>query len=147
MQEELTELCQEIHNWFDLKRLFGTFTIKASRIQGDLGLLNGQYFRIIGSVFNDGVHKFPADDLIDETFDGAVWTMAVPRSIVEFAEDIQAYNEKYSGVVYSPYSSESFKGYSYTKASGGSGSGASGGATGVTWKTVFADRLNRWRKI
>lgn len=143
MQKELTELCQEIHNWFDLKRLFGTFTIKASRIQGDLGLLNGQYFRIIGSVFNDGVHKFPADDLIDETFDGAVWTMAVPPQVIKLSEDISTWKDKYGDVVNSPYSSESFSIYSRSMASGN----GAGGGNGITWQSVFARELNKWRKI
>ena len=52
----LTEICQELKNWFDLERHFGVFTIE----NGELSLpflMDGQYYRICGSVFNDGVQK------------------------------------------------------------------------------------------
>lgn len=116
----------------------------------EINILDGQYFRIVGSVFNDGVHqKGDEDALHDETFSGSVWAMAVPPAVIALAEDIQAWQDKYGGVdgiAMSPYSSESFGGYSYSKASGGSwNSDSDSGA--VTWQSVFADRLNRWRKI
>ena len=40
----------------------------------------------------------------------------------------------------SPYTSESFGDYSYTKATGESGAP-------LTWRDVFASRLNAWRKL
>ena len=54
----LTEICQELRNWFEKSKLYGTYMI----VNGSLtvpGAQNGQYVRIIGSVFNDGVHKYP----------------------------------------------------------------------------------------
>ena len=75
----ITQICQSIRNWFDIERHFGTFTIKDGSIAPSDFLQDGQYYRIIGSVFNDGVHKFGSDTLTDEKpFDGAVWAMAVP---------------------------------------------------------------------
>ena len=55
----LTELCQELRNWFDrdLPKWYGEITISDGQIQ-DVDLQSGQYFRVIGSLFNDGVHKF-----------------------------------------------------------------------------------------
>lgn len=140
----LTELCAHLHNWFvrsDADRHFGTFEIAGGNI--DLPwVADGQYFRIIGSVFNDGVHQYPAADLVDEVFDGAVWAMAVPPDVVSLAAEIADWEAKYADVVSSPYKSESFGGYTYTKAD--TGDAAEGG---LSWEKVFRDRLRRWRKL
>lgn len=139
----LTELCAHLRNWFvrsDADRRVGTFEISGGTI--DLPwLADGQFFRIIGSVFNDGVWQYPAFGLVDETFDGVVWAMAVPPDVVVLAEEIGAWEEKYREAAESPYKSESFGGYTYTKAD----DAASGG--GLTWQRVFKARLNRWRKL
>ena len=144
----LTELCQELRNWFERDKFFGTFTIENGQIELPGGSIqSGQYFRIIGSVFNDGVHEYDSDEeeLKDEIFKGAIWTMAVPPAVVDLSERIEEWSTKYGDLVSSPYSSESFGGYSYVKAGSGRGYGDSG--TGPTWQSVFADELNRWRKI
>lgn len=144
----LTELCQELRNWFDLERYFGEFTIEGGQITvPDGSLQDGQYFRIIGSVFNDGVHLYgdETDVLTDEVFKGAIWAMAVPPSVIALSKEIDDWNEKYADAVSSPYQSESFGGYSYSKRSGGSGSGNI--SDGINWQNNFASRLNKWRKI
>ena len=71
----LTEICAELRNYFEVPngRHFGKFTISGGSIAPLDFLQEGQYFRIIGSVFNDGVHQYPASDLTDEVFNGAVW--------------------------------------------------------------------------
>lgn len=139
---ELTELCKELNNWFDLKRYFGEFTIEDGTLKDDLGLLDNQYFRIVGSIFNDGVHQFGANDsLTDETFDGAVWAMAVPPQVVALCEKITDWEDKYGDTVSSPYTSESFGGYSYSKNGVSTSSVAENG-----FKGAFANELNRWRK-
>lgn len=141
----LTELCQELRNWFDRERRTGTFTIANGNITADF-LVPGQYFRIIGSIFSDGVHKYPAQNLPSETFTGSVWALAIPQPVIKLAAEIQEWRDKYEtvdSVAMSPYNSESFGGYSYSK----SGSGGSGGATNVTWKNAFAARMNMWRKL
>ena len=146
----LTELCQELRNWFERKKFFGTFTIENGQITvPDGSLQNGQYFRIIGSVFNDGVHKYEpesenAEQLVDEVFEGAIWSMAVPPSVVDLSERISEWVTKYGDSVSAPYSSESFGGYSYQKASSGQGNA---GSSSPTWQSTFASELNRWRKI
>lgn len=141
----LTEICQELRNWFDrdMPKWFGEFRITGGTI--DLALQSGQYFRIVGSVFNDGVHQYPATDLMDETFQGAVWAMAVPPAVIALADEIDAWQTQYADVLKSPYTSESFGGYSYTRASGSSGGG--GSSDMPTWQSTFASKLNRWRKI
>lgn len=143
---ELTELCKELNNWFDLKRRFGTFVIDGGSLIDDVGLLDGQYYRIVGSVFNDGVHKAPAIGLEDEVFEGAVWLMAVPPAVLNMLDEINRWQEAYGESADSPYSSESFGGYSYTKKSGG-GSSSTGNSDTYNWRNAFADRLNRWRKV
>lgn len=138
----LTELCQELRNWFDRERHFGTFTIEGGELAVSF-LQEGQYFRIIGSVFNDGVHKYPITSLHDETFEGAVWALAIPEAIINLSNDIDNWQNKYGAVdsaAMSPFNSESFGGYTYSKASGSSGSASD-------WRSAFANRLNRWRKI
>ena len=142
---DLTDLCQELHNWFERERYTGTFAITGGGLTADF-LLSGQYFRIIGSIFNDGVHKYGDADLTDETFDGAVWALAIPAPVINLAQEIQAWRDKYenaNSAAMSPFNSESFGGYSYSKS--GAGGATSSGATG--WQGVFRSQLNRWRKI
>ena len=137
----LTEICAEIRNYFEVPngRHFGTFTISGGSIAPLDFLQEGQYFRIIGSVFNDGVYQYPATSLTDEVFEGAVWAMAVPPTLIALAAEIKAYNESDAGKV-SPYTSESFGGYSYTKATDANGAP-------IGWQKAFASRMNKWRKL
>lgn len=100
-------------------------------------LKDGQYFRIFGSVFNDGLHQYPATDLTDETFTGTVWALAVPQKMVSLSEEIKDWVEKNPP---SAFTSESFGGYSYTKAAGASGQL-------VSWQDVFGAQLAPYRKI
>lgn len=146
----LTEICKEIRNWFSERedRMVGKFRIETGVLVPPVSLLEGQYFRIIGSVFNDGVHQYGAegDVLKDEPeFDGAVWIMKVPQEVIDLADDIKRWNDKNGDVEstnMSPFSSEAFGIYSYSKGSNGS----DGGAT-VTWQNQFKNRLNNWRKV
>ena len=136
----ITQICQSLRNWFDIERHFGTLTIKDGSIAPSAFLQAGQYYRVIGSVINDGVHKFRTDTITDQKpFDGAVWAMAVPPDFLEVVEEIEAYCESDAGKT-SPYVSESFGGYSYTKATTTDGSP-------VGWKQAFASRLSAWRKL
>ena len=144
----LTELCQELKNWFDRKKMFGSFTIENGAIKEDIGLQSGQYFRIMGSIFNDGVHQ-EGDILIDEEpFDGAIWLMAIPPEVVDIANDIESWIDKncdVNGANMSPFASESFGGYSYSK--GSSAQANASNFSAADWKSAFNSRLNKWRKI
>ena len=144
----LTELCNELRNWWEMKRFSGDFTITDGGIDlTETGIADGQHFRIIGSVFNDGVHKYPATDLDDEVFNGVVCLLAIPKEVIDLAESIDEWRGKYENVTsanMSPFTSESLGGYSYSK---GSGAGSGSGGSGSTWQSVFASALNRWRKI
>ena len=137
----LTELLAEIRNYFEVPngRHFGKFTISGGSIAPLDFLQEGQYFRIVGSVFNDGVYQYPATSLTDEVFEGAVWAMAVPPTLIALAAEIEDFNDNNYGKV-SPYTSESFGGYSYTKATDANGAP-------IGWQKAFASRLNKWRKL
>lgn len=155
----LTEICQYLRNWFNRKpdggdypKYNATFIVSDGGIAFEDGsglpLLEGQHFRILGSVLNEGVYRHPATGLKDETFTGAVWAMAVPPEVLTLAEEIGAWQSKYGGsdsTAMSPYSSESFGGYSYTKGSGTANADGTSGTT--TWQSTFAARLAPWRKI
>ena len=137
----LTELCAELRNYFEVPngRHFGTFTISGGSIAPLDFLQEGQYFRIVGSVFNDGVYQYPATSLTDEVFEGAVWSMAVPPAVIDLAAEIEEYNK--SAGKPSVYTSESYpNGYSYTRATDASG-------VPLSWQKAFSSRLSKWRKL
>ena len=144
----LTEICAFLRNWFDRKRIFGNFAVSGGQLTyadgSALPLLNNQYFRVVGSVFNDGVHQYPATDLTDETFYGAVWGMACPPDFLALVQEISDWCTANADAIATPYQSESFAGhYSYTMKS----SAGSDGADATTWQAHFAARLAPWRKI
>ena len=145
----LTEICQFLRNWFVRDTLLGEFKIEGGVLTYEDGtalpLLSNQYFRIVGSILNDGVYKNDGEtDLEDEEFSGAVWAMAVPPDFISLVEEISKWCADNATAINSPYQSESFGGYSYSKGYAASGSG---GTTGITWQTQFASRLGPWRKI
>lgn len=137
----LTEICAELRNWFVVPNgvHVQTYTISGGSITPLDFLQDGQYFRIIGSVFNDGVYQYPATSLTDEVFEGAVWAMAVPPTLIALSAEIEEYNKSDAGKP-SPFTSESFGGYAYTKATDANGAP-------IGWQKAFASRLNKWRKL
>lgn len=142
--QTLEQILISIHNWFLRDVTAGEWEIKEGNV--DLpNLQEGQYFRIIGSVFNDGLHQYPANDLQDETFTGQVWGLAIPKAMLELADEIEDWIKKYGESVSSPFNSESFENYSYSKASGTMGNGNADPATG--WQREFMARLTPFRKL
>ena len=141
----LTQICRDLNNYFETEIYTGKFVIEngeidLSEIVNEGDLRTGQYFRIAGSIFNDGIYQYPATELQDEEFNGAVWCMAIPKDFLELVEKIQSWSNTYDSTLNSPYQSESFGGYSYSNVSGNSG-----GA--ITWKSQFRSELNNWRKM
>ena len=144
----LTEVCAEIRNYFVTEIHEGNFEIVGGKIAPLDFLQEGQYYRIVGSVFNDGVHEYTVEDAVqegsppplkDEKFSGAVWAMAVPSSVIALTDEIKKYCESDQAKP-SAYTSESFGGYSYSKATDDNGAP-------IGWKKVFASRLNQYRRI
>lgn len=138
----LEQVLMHLNNWFLVPGGIheGTYTIEDGGITLPF-LQSGQYFRICGSVFNDGLHQYPTGDLKSETFEGSVWALAIPQAVIELAAEIDAWETKNGAAAVGPYQSESFGGYSYTKATDAQTGGA------VTWQTAFRSRLNAWRKL
>ena len=124
-----------LNNWFIVGRYDDTYTIEDGGITLPF-LVDGQYFRIVGSLFNDGVYQYPAE-LTDETFDGSVWALAIPKALLSTVEEITAWTAKNGDS--GPYTSESFGGYSYSKATNSKG-------LAVGWRDVFAAQLSPWKK-
>lgn len=152
MQNTLTEMCEYLNNYWPRIKAVGHYAIVNGQIivpevNGNSWLKENQYFRIIGSIFNDGVHKYPATDLVDEEFDGCLWAMAVPSAVIALASDIEAWQTKYGGIDspnMSPMQSESFQNYSYTKKASGSDANSD---EPITWQSTFSSRLNKWRRL
>jgi hypothetical protein len=135
----LEDILRYLNNWFVVSATAETFSIQGGELALPF-LREGQYFTISGSIFNDGLHLYPADDLKDEDFEGVICGLAVPTAVLSLSEEISAWQDKNGEAVASPYTSESFGGYSYTK-----GSTASGDA--MTWQAAFGPRLREWRKL
>ena len=137
----LEQVLMNIRNWFPVKGgiYSGTFTIKDGGITLPF-LADGQYFRLCGSVFNDGLHRYPATDLVDEEFSGTIWELAIPPAVVDLADEIGVWQEKNGEAAAGIYQSESFGGYQYSKQT------ASDGGQLTVW-SVFRKRLNQWRKL
>lgn len=133
-----------IHNWFERDYVTKDWEV----VEGALDLPHlkeGQYFRIVGSVFNDGLHENPASDLKDEKFTGTVWGLAIPHDFVALVEDIEAWEGEYGKAALSPYASESFENYSYSKSSDATSKGNADPASG--WQRAFMARLIPYRKL
>lgn len=137
----LEQLLMHLNNWFLVPGGIheGTYTIKDGGITLPF-LAIGQYFRICGSVFNDGLHQYPAGDLKTETFDGTVWALAIPQAVIDLAAEIEEWQKKNGEAASGIYQSESFGGYQYSKQT------ASDGGQLTVW-SVFRKRLNQWRKL
>lgn len=134
----LESVLMYLNNWFVVSRNEGVYSITGGQISLPF-LQFGQYFRIVGSVFNDGVYVYPnVMDLSDETFEGSIWALAIPKQLLSIVDEIAAWKEKNGDG--SPYTSESFGGYSYTRATNSKG-------VAVGWRDVFSDQLAPWKKL
>lgn len=137
----LEELLRALRNWFVRDKAAGRIRVEGGALvpPEGLSLANGQYIRITGSTFNDGLHRWPCTGMTDEEFVGTVWALAVPRAVIDLADEIEAWQTEHAKELDSPYSSESFGGYSYTRV-GGDGSP-------ITWRQQFKASLDPWRKL
>jgi len=158
VNDTLFEVCHYLRNWFERDKYVGEFTIADGQIgqqyydgltTDKMQLDGAPFIRIINSHYNDGIHNLPIipNQLQDETFDGGVWTMYVPAAVLSIVHEIELWQQKYGGAdgaLNSPYTSESFGGYSYSKAGGGD---SANGGGGTSWKDVFGSRLWQWRKL
>ena len=146
----LEQVLNHIHNWFVYDEIpVDGCEVSDGQLPASVSIPDGAWYRIQGSLFNDGLHQQPANDLNDETFDGMVTVCAVPKALLDIVEEIEDWQEHYAiargKLQDSPYASESFGGYSYSIRSDLTPNSGSGGLSG--WQAEFASRLNPWRKI
>lgn len=153
----LQQIFDTIHNYFIKEAVVGTYAIADGMISLPF-VQDGQRFWITNSVFNDGVYTYHEDGikddddaeaagLKDETWAGTICALAVPPAVIALSSEIKAWVEANSEIVNSPFVSENVIGvYSYSRAVSGNGNPGSN-AKAVGWQDIFADRLNRWRKV
>lgn len=160
----LYEIMNHIHNFFPVKgaAITGEITIgdwifdtlnfdvgvtedtkdlRYSTTAIRLPLQDGQYYLVSGSIFNDGVyqyHKGNTAPLQEETFNGVVVPLAIPKLFLSLVDEISEWQAKNGNL--GAYQSESFGGYSYSRATNSKGET-------YTWQDAFRARLNPWRKM
>lgn len=138
----LESVLRELNNWFQVRDacIKGPFEVSGGSLP--LSLPDGQYVRIRGSVFNDGLHRVAGSavtGLTDETFGGCVWPLAIPQAVQELAQAAQDYELAHADDERS-FKSESFGGYSYSKHDT---------VTGApwTWRDEYRAELDVWRRL
>ena len=146
----LEDILWHIHNWFGRESVTAKVEIAGGELPASVSarLMEGQWYRIEGSYLNDGLHQHPDTELSDETFDGTISLLAIPRALLRLDQRIQDYIDQTADATEkarrSPFQSESFDGYSYSLKGGNGSNSASGGLSG--WQSEFAGELNAWRK-
>ena len=139
----LEEILRTLNNWFERDSLVGDFEVVGGALLLPDGFLkDGQYLRVIGSTFNDGLHCWPVSDMVDEEFSGEVQALAIPPAVISLSGEIDRWRADNQKALDAPYASESFGGYSYSKEWSSS---SQNGSTG--WRAHFRDQLNQWRRL
>lgn len=146
MEQILTAICGELNNWFyspTERGCVGYFTISNGMLPltDRIRVKEGQCVRIKGSTFNEGIHVYPVYDLQDETFYGAVTPLDIPPEVMRVAVALQESEAESGFASTSPYTSESFGGYSYTRATDSSGVPLD------ALRLAVNQRLEKWRKM
>lgn len=142
----LEELLRTLNNWFEKDSLVGDFKIVGGALLVSDGFLkDGQYIRVVGSTFSDGLHRWPASDMVDEEFTGEVRALAIPPAVIALSQEIEEWVRDNQKALDAPYSSESFGGYSYSKEGAIASQGGSCASSG--WRAHFRDQLNQWRRL
>lgn len=131
----LYTIMKSLRNFFVQSVHERDFNIVGGRISLFVPIDDEQYYLIEGSLKNDGLHK-GADVLKDEQFTGAISLLKIPQDFLNLALEIETFIKNNPE---SAYVSESFGGYSYSK--------ANQNGKAITWKDVFKSKLDVWRKI
>ena len=161
--EMMTSLCREVRNYFvrtESDKISGSFSVREGGIalsadaagasQDDFRIADGQFFRIVGSLYNDGVwqnSEAMMTNLREEEFTGQVWLMAPPKDFLDLAVEIAAWIERFGDAALSPYASESFGGYSYTLRGTSRRNESARDNEDASWQTAFKRRLAAYRRI
>ena len=153
----MTSLCREVRNYFvrsEGDKISGRFTVSGGAVtctdRADFAVAGGQYYRIVGSLYNDGVWQNGAESssgMSDEIFTGQVWLMAPPRDFCDLADEIEKWIERFGDAALSPYASESFGGYSYTLRGTSRRNESARDNEDASWQTAVKRQLSAYRRI
>lgn len=144
MAAMLGAVLASVNNRFAGEPVRGRWSVSGGELNPASGqalpLADGQWCDVAGSALNDGLHQAGAGGLSDEEFEGTVTPLRVPRELLDIVSEIEAWQAA-QGAAAGQYASESFGGYSYSR--------ATDPATGLpmTWEAAFRSRLNKWRKL
>lgn len=117
----MLEVMKKCNNFFYYSIEGGKHIIANGRLKVRGKYLVGQYILIENSILNDGLYLIKSiseegleiEGVVDEEFEGVIWGLKVPRDFVELCKKITEYDISNNG---KEYVSESFEGYSYTRA-------------------------------
>lgn len=143
----IEQVLKEIRNYYIIDGVFAAKVDADGVIVSDVGIfMAGAYVYVVGSVMNDGVYKilsidentnkltlegFLQAEMIERKF--RVYLCAIPKTVLDLAEEIKAYNESNPNGV----KSESLGDYSVSY----------GGANGSSdWAAVYRSKLAPYRK-
>lgn len=167
MINTIESLCAEVHNYFETSKEINDYTIENGIISLPF-LVPGQFFRIVGSKFNDGVYIYGDGFLIREATwedireDNPNWN-ALTENTWGNLKHYELIDEEFHGAVWpmavprafialgkevSEYlASDAAKESPYISESlGGNYSYTKGKVTDNAWNNVFSSKLRRWRK-
>jgi len=146
LNDTILEVMQELRNDFVVDGEHGEYNIDTGEITLQNDYISGEWVAIVGSKLNDGVYMVKVGDRShiltdgesnvtvthDESFEGSVYRLRLPRLLISVCKDIQSYNP--SDIV-----SERVDGdYSVTFATGKNGKP-------LTWQEKFSGELDQWR--
>lgn len=142
MSVSVAAVMRQCNNHFVDSYVDGTFRIANNVLEGIDQCSLSRFVYISGSLYHDGVWEIcfgcltghSVEGLRDETFEGRVWMLAPPADFLDLCKEISEFDEKNP---IGAYASESFGEYSYTRTGNGI----------IGWKSAFADRLSRYRKM
>ena len=168
MLDSIEALCGETHNYHELDRVVGDYAIENGNISLPF-LVNGQFFRIQGSKFNDGVYIYSREYIIREATwedvlkDNKDWN-ALTEEEWGNLKHAELIDESFTGAIWpmrmpraflklaqeiEEYNeSEAAKPSPYTSESiSGHYSYTKASAAESAWENVFSAKLKRWRKV
>lgn len=167
MLSTIDTVCGELHNYFEDDRVIGDYTIEEGRITLPF-LVNGQFFRIVGSKFNDGVYIY-ADNyiILDVTWedffvDNPDWQAISARAYASIQRRELA-DETFHGAIWLMRMPRNFlrmcqeiEEYNLSDAAkpspftseniSGFYSYTKGDADSTSWQSVFASKVKQYRK-
>lgn len=167
MLETIDTVCGELHNYFEEKRVIGDYTIEEGRLLLPF-LVDGQYFRIVGSKFNDGVYIYTDGYIIKEVSwqtlfeDNPDWQAIAARYYADIQHRELA-DESFHGAIWAMRMPRNFlklckeiEEYNESDAAkptpftseniSGFYSYTKGDTNSTSWQSVFASRVKQYRK-